>query len=101
MGTYYTGLGSYDDDYIDEDGLSYKNDGYSVFGEIFIPGTGFSVFSRYDKFTSHQENDIIQDTFLAGITYRFMKNKVLINYDQNKMDDQLVHFYEIALEINF
>ena len=101
LGTYYTGKGSYDDDYMDEEGFSYKNDGYSVFGEIFIPETRFSIFSRYDKFTSHEESDVIQNTFIAGITYRFLKNKVLLNYDQNKKNEQLVRIYELALEINF
>jgi len=101
LGTYYNGKGSYDDEHMDEDGYSYKNDGYSVFAEFFIPETKLSLFSRYDKFTSHRETDIIQDTFLAGISYRFLKNKVLLHYDQNKKGDQLTRIYELALEINF
>ncbi|MEE4116252.1 MAG: hypothetical protein V2I37_08785 [Marinilabiliaceae bacterium] len=101
MGTWYTGKGSYDDDYMDQDGFSYKNDGYSVFAEIFIPETGLSLFSRYDKFISHQESDVEQDTFISGLTYTFIKNKVLIHYDQNKKNEQLVRTVELALEINF
>jgi len=101
MGTYYTGSGSYDDDYIDESGVSYKNSGYSVFGEVFIPKTPLSVFSRYDEFTSHQLTDQTQQTVIAGITYSFLKNKVLLNFDQNKRGDITSRIYEIALEINF
>jgi hypothetical protein len=101
MGTWYRGKGSYDDDYMDQDGFSYKNDGYSVFAEIFISETGLSLFSRYDKFISHQESDVEQDTFIAGLTYTFIKNKVLIHYDQNKKNEQLVRAVELALEINF
>lgn len=101
MGTYYKGSGSYGDDYIDDSGLSYKNDGYSVFGEIFIPKTPLAIFSRYDLFTSYQTENQIQKTFIAGLTYRFLKNKVLLNYDQNKTGDITWRIYELALEINF
>jgi hypothetical protein len=101
LATYYRGEGSYGDDYIDDSGISYKNDGYSLFAEIFIPGSAISVFSRYDTFTSHQDVDEIQETIIAGLTYRFLKNKVLFNFDQNKANGAITNIYELALEINF
>lgn len=101
MGTYYKGVGSYGNNYMDEDGFSYKNDGYSIFGELFVPQTTLSLFSRYDNFTSYQETYITQNTFIAGITYRFQKNKVLLHYDRNKKGDELTRRYELALAINF
>ena len=101
LATYYKGRGGYGDDYIDDSGISFKNDGYSLFGEVLIPGSRISVFSRYDNFTSHQVVNKQEETIIAGLTYRFMKNKVLLNFDQNKSGDAVTRIYELALEINF
>lgn len=101
MGQYYTGKGSYSGEYTDALGYSYNNDGYSLFGELFIPGTSFSLFSRYDLFNSHQESLIKTETVIAGLTYRFLKSKVLFNYDRLSVDESTRNIYEIALEINF
>ena len=98
---FYSGLGGYNGDYTDEDGFSYRNEGYSGFAEIMIPNTKFAVFSRYDKFISHQDSDRIQNTFIAGLTYRFLSNKVLLNYDQNEYMGVYTRIYELALEVNF
>ena len=101
MLTYYKGVGSYSGAYTDDLGFSYKNDGYSIFGEFLIPDTKFALFSRYDHFVSHQATDLTVDTYIAGITYRFLKNKVLLNYDQSSFNRLTLRLYEIALEINF
>lgn len=101
MGQYYTGTGSYNGEYTDEQGFSYKNKGYSLFGELLIPGTPLSLFSRYDMFRSYQESIIENETVIAGITYRFLKNKVLFNYDANRLEESTTRIYELALEINF
>ncbi|MEA1887464.1 MAG: hypothetical protein U9N72_09665 [Bacteroidota bacterium] len=98
---YYRGLGGHDGDYTDPDGFSYRNEGYSGFAEIMIPNTKFSVFSRYDKLISYQDVNRIQKTFIAGLTYRFLRNKVLLNYDQNEYMGTYTRIYELALEINF
>lgn len=98
---YYSGTGGYNGDYTDEDGLSYRNEGYSGFAEIMIPRTKLSVFSRYDKLVSYQDNNISQETLIAGLTYRFLKNKVLLNYDQNEYMGVFTRIYELALEVNF
>jgi len=98
---YYRGVGGYTGDYTDTDGISFKNDGYSGFVEIMIPGTSFSLFSRYDKFISHQDIRMVQNTYIAGITYRFLRNKVLLNFDQNENMGVYTRIYELALEINF
>lgn len=101
LGQYYKGIGGYDGDYTDEFGFSYKNDGYSAFGELFIPSTPLSLFSRYDRFISHQEALSNTETVIAGITYRFQGNKVLFDYDGINIDGALIRTYEVALEINF
>jgi hypothetical protein len=98
---YYRGIGGHNGDYIDPDGFSYRNEGYSGFAEIMIPGTRFSVFSRYDRLISYQDTELTQETFIAGLTYRFLRNKVLLNYDQNEYMDAFVRIYELALEVNF
>ncbi|MBN1387487.1 MAG: hypothetical protein JW965_03520 [Bacteroidales bacterium] len=98
---YYIGLGGHNGDNTDPDGLSYSNEGYFGFAEISIPGTKFSVFSRYDKLISYQDNEMIQETFIAGLTYRFLRNKVLLNYDQNEYLGNYTRIYELALEVNF
>ncbi len=98
---YYRGLGGYNGDYTDPDGFSYRNEGYSGFVEIMIPGTSFSLFSRYDKFISYQDAEMVQNTYIAGITYRFIRNKVLLNFDQNENMGIYTRIYELALEINF
>ncbi|MCD4770198.1 MAG: hypothetical protein K8R35_08530 [Bacteroidales bacterium] len=101
MLTGYKGVGSNNGAYTDDLGFSYKNDGYSAFGEFLIPDTKFALFSRYDHFVSHQTTDFTIDTYIAGITYRFLKNKVLLHYDQSSYNGQILRLYEVALEINF
>ncbi len=101
MAQYYTGLGGYSDDYVNDTGYSYRNRGYSLFGEFIIPKTGFALFSRYDKMISFQESKIETNTYIAGITYRFLKNKVLLNCDQSETMGVWSRLYELALEINF
>lgn len=98
---YYSGLGGHADDYTDPDGLSYHNNGYSFFAELMIPETKFSLFSRYDRLVSYQETDMKQNTFIAGLTYRFLDNKLVLNYDQNNIMGSYIRIYELALEINF
>ncbi|MDT8402025.1 MAG: hypothetical protein RQ743_10045 [Bacteroidales bacterium] len=98
---YYQGTGGHGDNYIDAEGLSYRNRGYSGFAEIMIPGTSLALFSRYDKFISYQDAEQIQNTFIAGLTYRFLRNKVLLNFDQNENMGIYTRIYELALEINF
>jgi len=98
---YYRGKGGFYDQYISADGYSYSNEGYSGFAELMIPETRFSLFTRYDKLISYQEDEIIQETFIAGLTYRFLKNKVLLNYDRYKYMGVYTRIYEMALEINF
>ncbi len=98
---YYRGIGGHADDYINQDGFSYRNTGYSFFAELMIPSTKFSLFSRYDSLVSYQDTDREQNTFIAGLTYRFLDNKLVLNYDQNNIMGSYTRIYELALEINF
>lgn len=98
---YYRGLGGHADDYTDQDGLSYRNTGYSLFAELMIPETKFALFSRYDRLLSYQDTELEQTTVIAGLTYRFLNNKLVLNYDQNNIMGTYTRIYELALEINF
>jgi len=100
-GQYYTGIGdTYGRYYSDND--AFKNEGYSFFGEFKIPKTSFALFSRYDYLSSAQEPDITNSGYFAGLSYRFMKNKVIAYYgrdinDAGENDD----VFEIVLEVGF
>ncbi|HKL67302.1 MAG TPA: hypothetical protein VJ877_05370, partial [Bacteroidales bacterium] len=98
---YYKGKGGYNGDYINNEGASMANEGFSGFAELMIPGTNFSLFSRYDRLISHQEADLKKQTYIAGLTYRFLRNKILLNYDHSNSGGAIRNIYELALEINF
>lgn len=55
-GQYFTGKGDYSGKYIDEQNNSIKSTGISVFGELRIPNTNFSIFGRFDDFELHKDN---------------------------------------------
>lgn len=77
--------------------------GYSFFGEIKHPKTNFSIFGRYDKFrlTDPESNNTVyknQETIIAGVSYQFLKNKVLANYNHKANNHET---FEIVLETKF
>lgn len=98
---YYNGYGAAEDDYIDIDGSAFKNDGYSVFGELKIPEMPFSLFARYDNFISHQAQDVEESVIVGGLAYRFLKNKLIFDIDHHKTAGATKNIYELALEIKF
>lgn len=98
---HFHGRGSFGTDYIDDTGISDSFNGYSVFGEFKIPRTKFALFGRSDHFIAN--NDVTQEgtTAIGGIAYRFLKNKVLFDYNQRKNNDVTIRIYELALEVKF
>ena len=98
-GQYFIGQGDYEGKYVDENNKSYSNSGFSLFGELNIPKTNFSLFGRYDEFAS--ENSDKQNAYIGGIAYKFLKSKVLFNIDSQKSGSETVNIYELALEIGF
>jgi len=100
-GTYYTGKGDYGGKYIDENSNSITNTGYSLFGELKIPKTKYSIFGRLDEFELDEENIEKRNTYIGGISYSFLKSKVLFNVDYQKNPDKIIKIYEVALEIGF
>jgi len=80
---------------------SYPYKGFSFFGEYKIPKTNFAIFSRYDNFNIDQDFELKTETYIAGVTYRFLKNKVLIDYQKTNNPSNPNEFIELALEISF
>jgi len=100
-GTYFTGNGDYSGKYVDEQNNSITHTGYSLFGELKIPKTKFSIFGRLDEFQLEKEAIEKRNTYIGGLSYNFLKSKVLFNVDYQKNPDESIKIYEIALEIGF
>lgn len=100
-GTYFIGKGDYGGKYIDEQNMSINYIGYSFFGELKIPKTKFSIFGRLDNFDLGEDKIEEQNTYIGGLSYRFLKSKVLFNLDYQKNPEETNKNYEIALEIGF
>jgi len=98
---YYKGVGDSENAYSDINGLAYENDGFSLFGEFNIPKTKLSLFARYDQFVSHQATDLKEEALVGGVAYKFLKNKLVLDFDQTKTETTDKNIYELALEINF
>ncbi len=98
-GQYFIGNGDYGGKYIADGNTSLSNSGYSLFGELNIPNTNFSIFGRYDGF--ELDNSDKQNIYIGGISYKFLKGKLLFDVDYQKAPDETIKVYEIALEIGF
>lgn len=97
---YHIADGNPNGSYCDSTNFSYGNKGYSFFGELLIPKTNLAVFSRYDVFDLDL-NSLHKETFIAGIAYMFLKNKIVINYEGSNISGVHIDQYELALEISF
>ncbi len=98
---YYTGKGDQKGELRDTvTKESFENDGYSAFGEFKIPGSKFALFGRYDE-VNINDGDEKETTTIGGISYRFLKNKVFVDFNQYKAHSETTSGYELALEIHF
>ena len=100
-GQYFIGEGDFGGKYIDDIGNSYSNKGYSIFSELNIPKTNISIFARYDDFELNNDISEKQNSYMGGISYKFLKNKFLFDIDYQDNSFETVKTYEIALEIGF
>ena len=100
-GQYFEGTGDFSGKYIDDTGNSYSNTGYSIFSELNIPCTNVSIFSRYDEFELKNNISQKQNSFVGGISYNFLKNKILFDVDYQDNSIETIKIYEIAFEIGF
>ena len=98
---YYFGKGDYSGFYINDASNAINNSGYSLFGEFKIPKTKFALFSRYDYFIVEDHAQFDQNTFIGGVSYRFLKNKVLFHYNRIDCLAGITKIYELSLEVKF
>jgi hypothetical protein len=98
---YYTGKGDSKGIFMDENNESLKNEGYSFFGELLIPKSRFAMFARYDKFSIYNPIKNDREIIIAGMAYRFLKNKILFDFQNETYEGKKINLYEIALEFAF
>ncbi|SRR6056297_261592 len=104
-GQYYQGQGNMSGSLADTVGNALKNKGFSVFGEYKIPSTNFTLFGRYDEFSTNDNQWMTNQTYIFGIGYYFYKNsKFIFDAEHQNFNDPLIDditFYEAAIEIKF
>lgn len=100
---YYFGKGDSDGKMINESNFeAYSNQGYSIFGELFLLHRKVSLFGRYDYFLSQQATDIEHRTYIGGLAYHFLKgSKFLLETDYTDKNGAIYKIYEVAIEIRF
>ena len=54
-----------------------------------------------NNFTFNKTNDVIQSTLIAGIVYKFLKNKLLFDVDYQNNPNETIKIYELVLEVGF
>jgi len=104
--TYYSGRGNFSGSAVDEKGEALEQSGFSVFGEVRMTGTGFSLMGRYDVFDDGADAD--ENTLnraVAGIAYRIQdRTRVLLDYDiatRGAWSDYTEAFSQLSLEYYF
>jgi hypothetical protein len=99
---YTTGIGDFSGAFTDTlSGKSYHNTGLSLFGEFRIPKTPLALICRYDNFIVNQEDDVQRTAIIAGISYRFLKNKLLLDVERRNYAGKEATIYELVFEVAF
>lgn len=98
---YFFGKGNFNGEYVNPQYKPIPNSGLSAFAEIFIPKTEFSLFSRYDYFNIDETLPEKQESYSGGITYHFLKNKIVLFYQTDFYTGYRDNFVEFVLEIKF
>lgn len=101
---YYKGKGDFMGSYVDSTNTSYKNNGYSVFGELKTLESKLCFFGRYDFFNSKQETKIEKERVVLGLSsYFHKKSKIIFDVDLSKSNQSssTLKIYEVAIEIVF
>ncbi len=93
--------GNYTGDYVNTNLISLKNEGFSVFGELFFGKSAFSTFGRYDFFRLYDSQISRKESFSGGITYHFLENKLVLFYQTDFSSVSRNNQIEAVLEIKF
>lgn len=98
---YFFGKGNFIGEYYDDFDNSLKHEGISFFSEIFIPKTDFSIFSRYDYFGLQESNYQKKQGFASGVSYHFLKSKIVLFYGTDFYTGYRQTIAELALDVVF
>ncbi len=107
--TYYSGTGNQKGTAINSEGKARDREGYSVFGELRFPHSGFSLMSRYDFFDYSNNNQTPKDEsqrYVGGVGYKFFNNNmVFLDYEHVEFDrpsgDAKEDRAQLTLRVNF
>lgn len=88
-GMVYKGKGDYRGIAINAKGIPFDQEGYSIFGDVKLPGNKFSIFGRHDFFNMNTEIDNSDvKTKIVGLTYYLIQDcKFIIDYDFSDYSD--------------
>jgi hypothetical protein len=104
-GQYYKGKGNMSGAFSDSLGTAYKNEGFSFFGEYKIPKSKFTIFARYDDFSTKNNSWLTNQTYIFGIGHYFYKNsKFIVDVERRIFKGVNIEsplFFEAAIEIKF
>ena len=105
-GMVYKGTGDYRGIAINEKGIPLDQKGYSIFGNIKLPGDKFSIFGRHDFFNMNTEIDNSDvKTKIVGLTYFLIQGcKFIIDYDfsdYSELPDYKESKIQTAIEVKF
>ncbi len=98
---YLFGKGNYTGNCINNLNKPLNHEGISFFGEIFIPKTEFSIFSRYDFFGCQKTDYIKKEVFISGFSYHFLQSKIVLFYETEFYSGYRNNILEIALDVVF
>ncbi len=101
--TYYRGKGDLQGMLLDEAGRSFAHNGYSVFSELCIPGSGLCPIVRYDQ--SNLTAQVTEKRIIFGIACYFYKNsKIILDWENLKRSGQgseEFKIYELMVEFRY
>lgn len=101
LGYYIKGVGDQSGDLYEFYEYDVETKGFSIFGEIKLDFLSTSIFGRYERHESYDQ----QTRTIAGIAYHFLgNNKIIVDYDYNTYKESRLpdeHVYEFAVELRF
>ncbi|MEA3450702.1 MAG: hypothetical protein U9Q83_02220 [Bacteroidota bacterium] len=98
---YTTGNGNFQGNYFNTANQALYNSGISIIGDIKIPKTNITLFSRYDNFQIKRNTVDLKEFYIVGIKYNFLQNNILFFYQTDFYGEFRSSLFELALEVKF
>lgn len=103
-GQYVFCIGNFDGSYINDLYQPLKNDGFSVFSELFFYKDKLSLIGKYDNFQVYSNPmSARKNAIIGGVSFHFLDSKLLLfygnNYENNFINSNQIA--ELVLEIVF